>query len=294
MTSNENQANLSKYNMNHDKRGIALVININNYDPNLFKLEERKWSKRDLENLTKTLNYLEFDLDLGENLTKSQIIERLHKIASINHEHFDCFLCVVMSHGNEEKIVTSDSKLISFEEIMEPIKACPTLLNKPKMFFFQACRGEKRMESRPNSASSTKSSRGAQISDHIEITKSNENKNKALKFENESDLLIFYSTLPNRLSLSVDEKEGTIFIKSVCDVFIDAYKHLPNNMSLAQMYTKINESVSKTGLQISELAIYRMSKEIYFLPKNVSHSLFFLNRVYMNCIKLRVNHSFIL
>jgi hypothetical protein len=40
------------YNMNHDKRGIALVINIRTYDaPNPFKLKERKWSEKDVENL---------------------------------------------------------------------------------------------------------------------------------------------------------------------------------------------------------------------------------------------------
>jgi hypothetical protein len=43
--------NETKYNMNHKERGIALVINMQNYDaPNPFKLEERKWSEKDVEN----------------------------------------------------------------------------------------------------------------------------------------------------------------------------------------------------------------------------------------------------
>ena len=75
--------------------------------------------------------------------------------------------------------------------------------------------------------------------------------------------------MPNRLSWNTDKKEGTIFIKSACDVFNDAYKYLPNNISLAQMFTKINESVSKNGQQISVL-LNRMKKDVYFLPKNVS------------------------
>ena len=179
-----------------------------------------------------------------------------------------------MSHGKNDNIITSDNQEISFEEIMAPIKSCKSLFNKPKMFFFQACRGDKEMESRTSSASS-KSSRGAQMCDHQEINslsshlQSNLNKKIATKFENESDLLIYFSTLPNHLSWSVDKSEGTLFIKSVCDVFNDAYKDLPNNMSLAQMFTKINDGVSKTGQQISEF-LNRMSKEIYFLPKDVS------------------------
>ena len=71
---------------------------MNKFDPNPFKLEEREWFKRDVVNLKKTLKYLRFNLELAENLTKSQIVERLQQIASINHENSDCFLCVVMSH----------------------------------------------------------------------------------------------------------------------------------------------------------------------------------------------------
>ena len=292
-----------KYNMEHEKRGIALIININKYDnPNPYKLEEREWSKKDVENLKKTLNYLEFDLDLPQKLKKSEIEERLKQIASFDHKDFDCFLCVVMSHGNEDNIVTRDNKLISFEEIMAPIKLCPTLENKPKMFFFQACRGENKMnqrpptsksraclslfsrllffqacrrenkiESRASSASSTNSSRGERMSDFASSSnlQSNVNKNIETKFESESDLLIYFSTLPNHLSWSVDKNEGTIFIKSFCDVFNDAYKNLPNNMSLAQMITRINKSVSEKRLQVP-VPEFRINKEIKFLPKEVS------------------------
>ena len=91
-------------------------------------------------------------------------------------------------------------------------------------------------------------------------------------FENESDLLKYFSTLPDHLSHPYTnyEANGTIFIKSVCDAFNDAYKNLPKNMSLAQICTKINESVSKSEKQISEIVTNRMNKEIYFLPKDVS------------------------
>ena len=98
---------------------------------------------------------------------------------------------------------------------------------------------------------------------------SNLNETIATKIENESDLLIYYSTLRNHLSWSVDKNEGTIFIKSVCDVFAKAYENLPNNLSLSQMYTEINKSVSKTEQQISEL-LFRMTDEVYFFPKDVS------------------------
>jgi caspase 7 len=270
MTSNDNQVNPSKYKMDHAKRGIALLININKYEPNPFKLEEREWSIKDVENLKKTLEYLEFDIELVENSSKSQIGECLKKIATnINNQHFDCFLCVVMSHGNGDNFVTSNSELMSFEEIMAPIKSCPTLLNKPKMFFFQACRGEKEMKSTPksriSSASSIKSSKDLPMTDSVPF---NYAEKIATNFDEESDLLIYYSTLPEHYSYSHNVADGTTFIQSFCDIFNDAYKNLPHNLSLTQMITRINERVSNKRMQISVPEL-RMSKDIYFSPKNV-------------------------
>ena len=100
----EEQVKPLSYKMDNEQRGIALVINISIYEPNSFKLKERKWSKKDVEILTKTLKYLEFKVELVENSTKEQIKERLQQIATNSHEHFDCFLCVVMSHGVNDSL----------------------------------------------------------------------------------------------------------------------------------------------------------------------------------------------
>ena len=276
-SSNDKQLKPLSYKMDHEKRGIALVINISKYEPNPMKLKEREWSKKDVETLTKTLEYLEFKVELVENFTKEQIKARLQQIASESHEHFDCFLCVVMSHGINDSFATSNSELMSFEEIKAPIKSCSSLENKPKMFFFQACRGEKEMEStqssRVSSASSKKSSKGPQLTDDLPSTSThskNNSKTNPTKFNEESDLFVFNSTLPHHLSYSNNVAEGTIFIQSFCQVFNDAYKNLPKTLSLAKMIIRINEKVSVTQLQISD-PIFRMSKEIYFRPKNVSN-----------------------
>ena len=94
---------VEKYDMDHDKRGIALLINIRSYDaPNQHK--ERVWSERDVEILKKTLNYLEFQVVLCHNLTKNELEQVMQEQAKLNYEKYDCFLCVVMSHGNDEKI----------------------------------------------------------------------------------------------------------------------------------------------------------------------------------------------
>jgi hypothetical protein len=254
---------IKKYSMNHERRGIALVLNIRNYDaPNPFQLKERVWSERDVENLKKTLEYLEFDFNLLQNLNAEEIKTSVQSLTKyVDHSKSDCFLCVVMSHGSQDKIIARDNQEVSFEEIMEPIKSCPTLINKPKLFFFQSCRGTREMYS------SEMINNSRLISDPT--TPFYETWTNMI--ETESDLLVYYSTLSNYASWGNEVSEGTIFVKSVCDVlFNEAYKDLPNNLSLSQMITRINEKIRDNGRRQLGDPRSTLVKEIYFTPKNVS------------------------
>jgi caspase 7 len=267
-----NKITEGNYKMDHEKRGIALVINIQTFDPTpdpREQLEERIWSVKDVENLTKTLGYLEFELKLFQNLTKAQLKQKVEEQAKLNHTNSDCFLCVIMSHGIDEKIVTSDNQEVSFEEIMAPIKSCKSLFDKPKLFFFQACRGKFEMK-RPDSSESTSSGRN-QSDKHTRNNKSDSSLNSQKTLINiEADLLVYNATLPKHYAYGNEMNDGTIFIESVCDVlFNEAYKNLPNNLSLSQMITKVNKKVEEKGIQLAD-PIVRLKKEVYFTPKNVS------------------------
>ena len=269
------------YKMNHKQRGKALVINMQTYDaPNPFKLTERVWSVRDVDNLKKTLEYLEFDFKMCQNFTKSQIEQEIKEMASsIDHSNSDCFLCVVMSHGNEDKIVTSDNKEMSFEEIMAPIKSCKSLENKPKLFFFQACRGDNEMENpqltRSRSDSGESTSSGQAIEDSA-INSDSLKPNKKTRNNAESDLLVYNATLPRHYAYGT-EADGTVFIKNVCQVLNDAYKYMPNNMPLSKMILNINKSVRDSGIQLAD-PINHLMADVYFTPKNVSCSSVFFKR----------------
>ena len=85
---------VNKYKMGHEKRGIALVINMQTYEyPNPFKLDERKWSIEDVEHLKKTLDYLEFEFKLCQYFTKTQIEQVVQEQASLDHSNSDCSDC---------------------------------------------------------------------------------------------------------------------------------------------------------------------------------------------------------
>jgi hypothetical protein len=167
-----------------------------------------------------------------------------------------------MSHGNEDYIIASDNQEISFEEIMKPIKECPTLIDKPKLFFFQACRGENEMVNRQDWDESTSS-------DQTETEDEPKYKSKMnRRLEYEADLLVNNATLPDHYAFGT-MNEGSVFVNSVCAVLNEAYKNLPNNMPLSQIILRINKKIRDKGIGSAE-SIFRLSKEVYFTPKNVS------------------------
>jgi hypothetical protein len=262
------------YKMDHDQRGIALVINIKAYNPNPHQLDERNWSEKDIESLKTTLEYLEFDLRFYENLTANEIRAQIQKIADEDHTHSDCFLCVVMSHGIDDKIMASDSEEISLKEIMQPIKSsCESLENKPKLFFFQACRGDKKMLSKGRPDSDVSETNEQFNSDTTTLEQSTKNETESnLKLssiiEAESDLLMYYATLPEHYAFG-NVAEGTYFIKSVCKELNQAYTNLPNNNLLSGMILNINKSVRESGLALAD-PINRLVLDVKFTPKKVS------------------------
>ncbi len=85
-------------------------------------------------------------------------------------------------------------------------------------------------------------------------------------------MFVFYSTKKHYVAFGNSIK-GTQFIESVCEVFNEAYKGLPNNLSLNQMITIINAKVEeKGGKQLTDPSP-NFFKEVYFTPKNVSLNL---------------------
>ena len=107
------------------------------------------------------------------------------------------------------------------------------------------------------------------------LSERNNSKNHALKqntkIEAESDLLVYYSTIPNHYSYGT-ETDGTFFIKSLCKELNEAYKNLPNNIKLSEMLMNINNNVSESGKQLA-LPELGLLKDVNFTPKNVSEKI---------------------
>ncbi|KAH9498392.1 Caspase-7 [Bulinus truncatus] len=205
------------YDFTHHHRGFAVIINNEKFRDKTTEYQDRPGSSEDAKLLVKTFKHLGFHVLLLENLTALKVIETLHSVSrDYKHSVADCFLCVILSHGHqitkvfqdknsalqEDVICGVDGKVVSTRKILDYFtdSNCPNLKGKPRMFFFQACRGIK-------------------VDDGVEIKICGKKKKWRL-FMNPAqlhkDFLVMYGTPPGYYSWR--RKTGTWFIQSLCSV----------------------------------------------------------------------------
>ena len=133
------------YRMDKIPHGMCVIINNHQFhhptDPDKAHLN-RAGAEVDQKNLKLTFEYLRYIVEIHENLTHDQMTDLMLRMAQRNHANYDSFICCILTHGEENKVHGADSIPVSLLDMMGVMKMCKTLVNKPKMFFIQADRGD--------------------------------------------------------------------------------------------------------------------------------------------------------
>ncbi|XP_019617892.1 PREDICTED: caspase-3-like [Branchiostoma belcheri] len=131
----------SAYEMSSDTRGVAVIINNIRFED----MEEREGAERDTDRLREAFESLGFTARTFIDLDHAKMVATMKDQGKADHSNHDCFVCCIMSHGTMGKVFSSDDVGIDICELMKPVNAkkCPSLKGKPKLFFIQACQGEK-------------------------------------------------------------------------------------------------------------------------------------------------------
>ena len=191
--------------MNNSERGIALIFNFENFSDDPENEVKRIGSEIDRESLIKTFEYLNFRVESFKDLTKKSLRAVIDTFSSREFTDDDCFVCVIMSHGIEDSIVTSDNEDFKLDDLFDPFSKNETLNGKPKLFFIQACRGYGYLT--VNSSGQVIRNKSRQLS--------------LFSFSHffqrvEPDCLYFYSSLYGEVSIR-NAKTGSVFIQSLCE-----------------------------------------------------------------------------
>lgn len=185
--------------MSHKYRGHALIFNQKTFE--LYGKEPRLGTDIDCEKLLQTLNNLHFNVSIYKDYGTDEIYSVIEKISSSDHSENDCIVIVVLSHGHRGYFYSKDGG-IPFENIYAFFTAnkCPSLAGKPKLFFIQACQGDK-LDS------------GVTMNNHLQTDGESL---MSYKIPIHADFLIACSTVPGFVSWR-NEITGSCFIQNLCD-----------------------------------------------------------------------------
>uniref|UniRef100_A0A8C3EYP3 Caspase 10 n=1 Tax=Corvus moneduloides TaxID=1196302 RepID=A0A8C3EYP3_CORMO len=195
--------NMTSYKMDGPHRGFCLIINNVN-----FNSSQRKGSCKDAEQLERVFTWLGLDVRTYTDLTSGDIRSLMQTWQDLqDHEDRNCFVCCILSHGESGAIYGTDEKLVLIRTLMSHFTAsqCPQLAAKPKLFFIQACQGNKIQ--RPVYVDT-----GAQTSD---LSSMQDSFPLFESIPEEADFLLSMATVDGYVSFRHIE-EGTWYIQALC------------------------------------------------------------------------------
>ncbi|XP_034042578.1 caspase-8 isoform X2 [Thalassophryne amazonica] len=236
LQSAENQTSLKKglgtYPMTSAKRGICLIINNYDFSGSIRNHSNREGTMYDENILMSVFKWLGFEMKIKNDCTRKQILSTLEELSKRDHSEVDCLACCVLSHGAEGSVYGVDGETVKLKELMGPFDGlqCPSLVEKPKMFFIQACQGTK--EQKPVVLQADGPS-------PVQICTDADALNESIP--SEADILMGMATVPSCVSYR-ERSKGTWFIQSLCQHLVQM---VPQGIDLVSILTQVNADVSQ-------------------------------------------------
>ena len=135
----------SVYKIDYSRPGVVVIFN-NKVFTEPIKYRTRDGSEQDVLNLCTLFRGLKYVVPPPyTNKTEAEMREAMQKYASENYTSYGCLIIFIMSHGDKNKIISSDSEIIDLNDFITLLKTNASLKSKPKVYFIQACRGRARM-----------------------------------------------------------------------------------------------------------------------------------------------------
>ncbi|XP_055976754.1 caspase-7 [Sorex fumeus] len=242
-----------RYNMNFEKLGKCIIINNKNFDKNTG-MDIRTGTDRDAKALHDCFTNLGFEVIIKNDLTCQGMVDLLQKVAGEDHRNSACFACIFLSHGEENIIFGTDDK-IPIKELTSCFRGdrCRTLVEKPKLFFIQACRG-------------------TELDDGIQPDSGTvyEEPTPRCRLPLEADFLYAYSTVPGYYSWR-NPGQGSWFVQALCTILQEYGKKL----EIMQILTRVNNMVARNFESRNSNPYYDEKKQIPSVVSMLTKELYF-------------------
>ncbi|NP_001079034.1 caspase 8 L homeolog [Xenopus laevis] len=219
--------NLETYHLEKNPHGWCVVIN--NYDFKEARSQDCKYTDRegtakDAEEITRIFNARGYITEEHRDLTAANIQKTLEMYSKKDHAEKDSFVCFILSHGGVGTVCGCDGEEVEIKRLTKYFNGqhCRSLINKPKIFFIQACQGK---ESHPKV-------------DMDMDTSFYEPDANGSHLPLEADFLTAFATVEDYTSLRHREN-GSIYIQQLCKA-LTTY----TNQDLIDILTSVNSDVA--------------------------------------------------
>ena len=190
-----------------NKRGLCLIVNI-----------FREFASNDVWDGVRIFEDLNYKVITFDNITAGTYVTSLKNIRKeIESLNSDSFILIFSSHGDPENVLFSDGKRMPRENIILDFlpSYCPFLSGKPKLFFFQNCRGsESYVDSAVSQEMDADIMSDAVHSQNIKIMQSIRTGRDL-----PTDIMRFYATTQGSVAYRLPT--GSIFLQSLYEILRD-------------------------------------------------------------------------
>lgn len=241
-----------RYRMSRQHMGYFLIFNQEKFKTSHpFYKRPRAGSSVDAEKLEESMKKLGFTVYRYDNRTTSEIMSYLKQyVCSPSNKDVNAFGCAFFSHGEENGEMATFDDFISVKELIEQTHHGRDLIGKPRLFFFQACRGGYYMDGTKFKA--------VALGD-----------NKTLSWPKEADILCHFATTEGHLSFR-NPTHGSWFIRNLTEVLNKyALSHefhhvlLRVNAGIAELESQTGQANTSGKKQASQIQS-QLTKELWF------------------------------
>ncbi|NXR41790.1 CASP6 protein, partial [Zosterops hypoxanthus] len=256
-----------EYKMNHKRRGVALIFNHERFYWQL-RQSDRCGTEADRNSLKCSLTDLGFEVRLFDDLKAQDVRQKIYEASMDDHSDADCFVCVFLSHGEDDHIYAYDDK-IKIQEITDMFRGdkCQSLVGKPKIFIIQACRGDKHDD--PVIAHDSTDSSSESPGNKTEVDAAG-----IYTLPAGADFIMCYSVAQGYFSYR-DTVSGSWYIQDLCETL---RKH-GSSLEFTELLTVVNRKVSERRVGVcrnidaigkKQIPCFAsmLTKKLYFHPKS--------------------------
>jgi len=243
------------YHVTSGARGVCLIFENDMFHTGLG-LAKRKGSSLDRILMANTFRRLRLEVRVHQNLTCKEIQDTLEAVGMDDHTKASLMVVVVLSHGNEGIFYGYDGAYPA-HKVWQPFTAdrCPSLAGKPKLFFIQACQGN-RMD------------KGAEV---VQQTGRRESTDSFASYRTplHADFLLAHSTVAGYYSWR-NTSNGSWFIQ----VLGWALQANHGTEDLATIMAKVGQVVAREYESNSSRTEYNHKKQTPFVYSTLTNRLF--------------------